>query len=252
MTAITTVSMISCQNSNNREKQIEEVKNKPIEVVEIEGMSGTTNLDMSFWEFKSLYEELISFKNKSDFRKFGFAVGGPYNEWLLRVQKIKNNPDSKLLLQKGIVIGDLEQLGLAYVSSKGKETDVTTTLNNVFSAYLSPVIEENAEILSTNSNNINSSKDKNIIGRWTITDSKYPGGAFSYVYEICKKGSEFVGVATGVIAKTEQLEKRGNKYYVRGNDSGEYYIVDANMNMKLFDKYGSLESEGWTAKKLSD
>jgi len=62
----------------------------------------------------------LEFKDKSDFKTYGFGQGGTYSEWLTKVKDLKKNPDSKLLLQKGVVAGELEQLGLAYASSKRK------------------------------------------------------------------------------------------------------------------------------------
>ena len=68
------------------------------------------------------------------------------------VEKLKNNPDSKLLLQKGVLIGELEQLGLAYVGSKGKETYVTKSFNKIFADAVSSKPVEKIETASGNSN----------------------------------------------------------------------------------------------------
>lgn len=86
-----------------------------------------------FAEFKSLYGELLEFKGNNKFKQYGFAIGGPYNHWLKKVQNLKNNPNSKLLIKRGFVVGELETLGLAYVSSKGRETDITIFFNKIFS-----------------------------------------------------------------------------------------------------------------------
>src|SRR3546814_9762582 len=59
------------------------------------------------------------------------------HKWLKEVQTLKNNPDSKLLLKKGFAIGELEQLGMEYASSKGQETDVTKIFNDIFSRAIS-------------------------------------------------------------------------------------------------------------------
>ena len=81
-------------------------------------------------KFKNLYTELKRFKDEAEFKKVGF--GGKYNKWLLDVQKLKiKNPKSKLLLEKEVGFGRLEQLGLYYESSKGEETSATRSLNNV-------------------------------------------------------------------------------------------------------------------------
>jgi hypothetical protein len=74
-------------------------------------------------KIKVLYNDLVSFKDKSDFHYYGFRVGYKYNKWLTEVQELKNAPEAKLLLQHGFVVGDLEMLGLEYLNSKGKETE---------------------------------------------------------------------------------------------------------------------------------
>lgn len=90
-----------------------------------------------FDEFKSLYQELKSFKDDNDFKKYGFATGGPYHIWLKKVQSLMKNPNSKLLIKKGFVVGELETLGLEYVISKGRETEVTIFFNKIFSEAVS-------------------------------------------------------------------------------------------------------------------
>lgn len=72
---------------------------------------------------RKLFNELLAFKDKSDFQRYGFGTGSKYNRWLTDVQKLKNTPTEKILIGLGFVPGDLEMLGLEYVSSKGKETE---------------------------------------------------------------------------------------------------------------------------------
>lgn len=75
---------------------------------------------------KTLYLQLMNFKDKSDFHAFGFGAGGPYNKWLEEIEKLESNPNANLLLlREGLVVGDLKMLGLEYVNSKGKETEYT-------------------------------------------------------------------------------------------------------------------------------
>ena len=71
-----------------------------------------------------LFNSLISFKNTSDFRKYGFGVGGKYNYWLREVQSLKSAEGADSFLSEcGFVIGELESLGLEYATSGGKETE---------------------------------------------------------------------------------------------------------------------------------
>ena len=74
---------------------------------------------------KALYLELIDFKTKSDFHAYGFGAGGPYHDWLKEVEKLEKDPKADLLMEEGIVVGDLKMLGFEYMKSKGKETEYT-------------------------------------------------------------------------------------------------------------------------------
>jgi hypothetical protein len=45
----------------------------------------------------------------------------------------------------------------------------------------------------------------------------------------------------------EELKKEANKYRIKDSRFGEYYIIDSQKNMELFDQDGELESTGYTA-----
>lgn len=234
MLAVTT--LLSCQNNSKKAKETATVV-----VVEVDD---SIRAEKVFGDFKSLYIALISFKNKEDFKNYGFGVGGPYYKWLNSVEDIKSNPDSKLLLRKGVLIGELEQLGLAYVNSKGKETEVTKTFNKIFTeAIFGKQVAKKAN-KSGNSNYEKIKAEYELFGKWSISNSmakeKYP-------YEIYKRGAEFVGVIAQGEYTTEVLVKNGDRYVVKGNDYGEYYKIDSKMNMSLFDKDGELASMGYSA-----
>ena len=95
------------------------------------------NQEEVFQEFKTLYTTLLNFKDNTDFKKYGFAIDSPYNIWLKKVQRLKRNSNSKTLIKKGFVIGELETLGLEYANSKGKETETTKFFNDIFSKAIS-------------------------------------------------------------------------------------------------------------------
>jgi hypothetical protein len=89
-------------------------------------------------------------------------------------------------------------------------------------------------------------KEYELIGAWKINNSftKY-----SYEYEIYNKEEEFIGVRITSEIDFETINKEGKKYVVKGNEYGEYYILDSKNNITLFDKDGELKSAGYTAKK---
>jgi hypothetical protein len=236
---ITIISFTACKTETKKEE--------PIKIEKVEKIDETEKIGKAFAEFKSLYGELSGFKNDADFKKFGFGKGGKYSEWLEKVREFKKNPDSKLLLRKGVLIGELEQLGMAYVGSKGKETEVTKTFNKIFSDAISdkPIADEKPTS-SGNANYDQLKSDYELFGKWTIANTIVKE---SYPYEIYKKGNEFVGVRLNDF-KIENLTKKGSDYYVKGNKYGEFYRIDKNLNMILFDKDGDLTSTGYKARKV--
>ena len=221
-----------------------EVKEK--ETVKVEKVDNTEKIERIFGEFKTLYNELLEFKDKSDFKNYGFKQGGQYHKWLKKVKDLKANPDSKLLLQKGVVADELEQLGLAYANSKGKETEVTKSINKFFSdaIYSKPI--EKVETASGNSKYDKLKSEYELFGKWKISNTIVKS---SYPYEIYKKGNEYIGIIPQGEFKIEILEKSGNKYSVKGNKYGEYYIITSTKEMTLFDKDGELASMGYKATK---
>ena len=85
-------------------------------------------------EVRKLFNELLAFKNKSDFHIYGFSAAYKYNRWLKDVQALKNTPEAKrLFFDQGIVVGDLETLGLEYVYSRGQETKYSLWAKKTFS-----------------------------------------------------------------------------------------------------------------------
>lgn len=236
ITAIT-MSIVACQNGK-----------KPAEVKVIkEVVSDSVKIERMFTEFKTLYVELLSFKDSENFKLYGFGNGGDYKEWLTKVEELKNNKDAKLLVHKGIVAGELEQLGILYASSKGKETDATKFFNKTFKEAITNKPVEKVVTKSGNDNYDNLVENYTLIGKWKISNSAMK---MNYPYEIYKKGDEYIGVIPEKEYKTEILIKSGTKYTVKGNSYGEYYKIDSNMNMTLYDKDGGLSSMGYKATKL--
>lgn len=133
---ITTIALIACKTEVKKEEPIDinevEIIKKPESIEVLEGIDETEKTEKAFSKFKILYQELHAFKNSSDFVKYGFDKRGKYRNWLEEVREFTQNPDSKLLLKKGVLIGELELLGMAYVGSNGKETEVTMVFNVIF------------------------------------------------------------------------------------------------------------------------
>lgn len=78
-------------------------------------------------EARSLYEELLGFKDSSQFKSLGFGAGNKQaSAWMENVNKLKNELDKTdypIFLK--IVPGSLVQLGLEYQKTGGAESDFT-------------------------------------------------------------------------------------------------------------------------------
>ena len=73
-------------------------------------------------EIVGLYEQLQGFKTDPQFAQMGFAVGGPYNEWLTTFDTLEEDAGESLD-QLGFLGGDVMMLGLAYVYDNQENID---------------------------------------------------------------------------------------------------------------------------------
>jgi hypothetical protein len=93
-------------------------------------------------ELRAIYEELQSFKDNPEFRRYGFAPCCRYKGWLNRVLKIMHETDpqrGRLLLQKtGFVPGDLYQLGMEYMRRDKNSAKLINTLEPTIRKGLYP------------------------------------------------------------------------------------------------------------------
>jgi hypothetical protein len=119
-------------------------------------------------------------------------------------------------------------------------------VNKLFSDAIPSKPIEKVEIASGNSNYDKLKAEYELFGKWKISNMTVK---YSYPYEIYKKGNEYIGIMPQDKFKTEILEKSGNKYSVKGNKYGEYYMITSTKKMTLFDKDGELASMGYEATK---
>ena len=103
---------------------------KKVVTREIEGDA----YDVLMEKVKPLYEELMLMKDDERFRTVGFSTAGPYNRWLLDVQRLRDETDELQLLRNwNITVGELLLLGMDYLDSKGGETQHTQDARERFS-----------------------------------------------------------------------------------------------------------------------
>lgn len=67
-------------------------------------------------------ERLLAFKDREDFRTFGFAKGGPYHEWFMAVQALRDSQPIGLTHPVPFLLrvapGDLLMLGMEYMKKQ--------------------------------------------------------------------------------------------------------------------------------------
>ena len=103
---------------------------KKVVIHEIDGDA----YDVLMGEVKPLYDELMLMKDEERFRTVGFSAAGPYNRWLLDVQRLTGETDELQLLRNwNITVGELLQMGMDYLDSKGSETTQTKHARELFS-----------------------------------------------------------------------------------------------------------------------
>jgi hypothetical protein len=97
----TAFSSVSCPAFNNKEEAVAEVR--------------------------ALYEELLAFKVSKKFIEMGFAPGNQQaHAWMGRVEKLSGElKDTDYSIMLKIAPGDMIQLGLEYLKTKGAENNFT-------------------------------------------------------------------------------------------------------------------------------
>jgi hypothetical protein len=89
-------------------------------------------------ELLKFLNELDGFKMSESFALYGFGQGGPHLQWLNRLR------DAKSRVSPGVGrlgFGMLEELGMAYVASRGQETDKTKHFRSELEAVtLAPML----------------------------------------------------------------------------------------------------------------
>jgi hypothetical protein len=195
--------------------------------------------------FKQLHSELMVFKSTEEFKIHGLSYTGPYSDWLVRVNDLKSHQNVNDLIRKGIVPGDLEVLAMEYKTSKGKETDYTKSINIKIQKAISsePTSETRTTTSSAEKSYDQIKSTHTLVGRWRVSISVVNE---SYVYEIYQKSDQFVGIVISKSIRIENLEKKGQKYFIKNSKAGEYYTISKNKKLEIFDDEGNLSSAGWS------
>ena len=128
---------LSCLNAcgPNEIKPVEKIQKEVPESIEKKEKILSTQEELEISkrlsiEFKSLHDQLNSFKKKGDFHVNGFSIASPYKDWWDKVGELNRDPNIKILVKKGSIPGELQNLGMEYLSSKGIETEYSNFINS--------------------------------------------------------------------------------------------------------------------------
>jgi len=235
---------------NNLISITQPVRKVPIDISDIEEEKVTFSASdkVVIDKFIAYYHELLSFKSKSDFITYGFGRGGNYYQWLEKVHQFETDANTQILIKLRVVPNDLEGLAMEYVSSKGKENEAT----KLFRGSIEAAIRQYKDITQETKISTTTAKPKQAenslteisLGKWKLT---IPGINGQIIVEIFKKGNSYYCVENG---KHKKLRREGDRYYVVGNEWGEYYRI-VNDNLKMGDRQGDLPSDsGWKITKI--
>jgi len=86
----------------------------------------------------SLYEELSEFKNDPEFHDVGFAICCRFNRWMKDVDELTEQTGIELISEVGFLPGDLRQLGMEYMGSRGQPTSYSEWMETTIAAGQSP------------------------------------------------------------------------------------------------------------------
>lgn len=178
---------------------------------------------------KTLFNELMSFKDEKEFAEKGFGTGGKYHKWLNEeIKDFSDEEKRRLLTVYGIVPGDIEQLALDYAippkTADGMKSmsELEKRLKRVFDLQVRNDVDFSDEAEQAYSHD-----DKTTTGKWHLSSKE--SGFPSYILEVFSFNENYYYAELNdndEEASYGKLIKRGNNYYkVPLNLSGEYFLI---------------------------
>ncbi|MDC3255784.1 hypothetical protein OAU93_00115 [bacterium] len=77
----------------------------------------------------------MNFKDKDDFKFYGFGTGGPYNKWLVSIHALSNSTqkglNTPIPLELRVAISEIHLLGFSLVSDDGWDDNYLRKLAEV-------------------------------------------------------------------------------------------------------------------------
>ena len=98
-------------------------------IVGFSPMQVDATLSADAQELKTLYEELQGFKDNPEFHQVGFGTCCRFNKWKVKVESLRSKKTGmKIFREIGFLPGELLQLGMEYMRSRGHPTSYTQVM----------------------------------------------------------------------------------------------------------------------------
>jgi len=220
------------------EQKSASIENKVYTVSDEEREKDRLALDKAY----SLFKELDEFKDKKDFRAFGFGVGGHYNEWLKRAESFPKEDENRVMRAYGLAVGEIANLAIHYAAEvpnvgweyKHEGDMIYTRLLRIFT------MQQRLDAdFSDETEKAFSSKNKEVIGKWKLDSKKKEYSTFTldiiYVddnYYYCKTYANKSETERG------KLIEALDRLYDATSIAGEYFEVSGK-NLTTGDDYGT-------------
>lgn len=93
-------------------------------------------------QYEILYDDLRRFKFDEDFHSNGFDEP-LYGKWMQRVMEIENSKNKEFIERRGLNTGDLIALGKRFITTKGLEDSLTTSIGVRYDSVLRVLQQSN-------------------------------------------------------------------------------------------------------------
>ena len=80
-----------------------------------------------------MLDQLNTFKHTTNFKKYGFGIGGPYNSWLVKIKQMY--ADKSLHIETQIAAGNLMMYGMEYIKKSRSAKDQEIHLGYLMEYY---------------------------------------------------------------------------------------------------------------------
>ena len=101
-------------------------------IIALSPIHARADLSNDAQEVKTLYEELKKFKDNPKFHQVGFGRCCRFYKWMEKVKTLRSKKTGiAILMEVGFLPGDLLQLGMEYMKSRGRPTSYSKEMKTI-------------------------------------------------------------------------------------------------------------------------